>query len=82
MDVKILIRYFSLIIGDVSLGEEVREVVGPEMVFCKDYNLVMYFKAALLRALLKATVEEILDLSESLDYEESSEEDEGGKQDF
>lgn len=29
-------------IGDPSLGEEVRNVVGPELVFCQDHNLLMY----------------------------------------
>jgi len=34
-------------IGDVSVGEEVREVVGPELVFCKDHNLLMYPKSVM-----------------------------------
>lgn len=29
------------------MGEEVREVVGPETVFCKDHNLIMYPKSAM-----------------------------------
>lgn len=82
VDAKISIRHSSLMVGDVSMGEEVREVIGPEMVFCKYHNLIMYPKSAMIKALPKATVEEVSE-SESSDSEESSsEEDEEEKPDF
>ena len=82
VDAKISVRHSSLMVGDVTMGEEVREVIGPEMIFCREHNLIMYPKSAMVRVLPKATVEEVSDFSESSDDDESSEEDEEGKPDF
>lgn len=70
VDASISIRQSTIFIGDRTIGEEVRGVVGPEMVFCKDHNLLMYPKAAMAtpkglpESLPKATVIE-LDSSDS-----------------
>ena len=83
VDAKISVRHSSLMVGDVTMGEEVREVIGPEMIFCREHNLIMYPKSAMVRALPKATVEEVSDYSESSDDDDgSTEEDEEGKPDF
>ena len=50
-----------------------------EIIFYKNYNLVIYSKAALLKTLLKTIIKKILDLSKSLNYKKSSKEDEEGK---
>lgn len=42
VNARISIRNSTIEIGDPSLGEEVRNVVRPELVFCKDHNLLMY----------------------------------------
>ena len=47
VDAIISIRQSSIMVGDASIGETIRTVVGPELVFCKDHNLLMYPKAAL-----------------------------------
>ena len=45
VDAFISIRKSKIMIGDTSVGETVRQVVGPELVFCKDHNLLMYPKS-------------------------------------
>ena len=47
VDATISIRQSKIMIGDISVGEEVREVVGPELVFYKDHNLLMYPKSVM-----------------------------------
>lgn len=42
VNAQISIRSSTIEIGDPSLGEEVRNVVRPELVFCQDHNLLMY----------------------------------------
>ena len=42
----ISIRQSKIMLGDPEIGETVREVQGPELVFHKDYNLLMYPKEA------------------------------------
>ena len=70
MDTSISIRQSTIFIDNRTIEKEVRGVVGPEMVFCKDYNLLIYPKAAmttpkaLSEILPKATVIE-LDSSDS-----------------
>lgn len=77
VDASISIRLSTIFIGDRSIGEQVRGVVGPELVFCKDHNLLMYPKSAMVasrapKPLPKAIVEEL----DSSDSSESSSEDE------
>ena len=69
-------------VGDPSIGETIREVVGPELVDCHDHNLLMYPKDVLPDSMTArphhhrtphATVEEH-DLSESSSSEESEDE--------
>lgn len=47
VDAQISIRQSRIMIGDASIGEQVRAVTGPELVFCKDHNLLMYPKSAM-----------------------------------
>ncbi len=74
VDASISIRLSTIFIGDRSIGEQVRGVVGPELVFCKDHNLLMYPKSAMVatkassKTYPKATVEEV----DSSDSSESS----------
>lgn len=73
VDAQISIRRSSIMVGDKSVGEEVREVKGPQMVFCKDHNLLMYPEVvmttpkapATIPKIPKATVEEVDDSSDS-----------------
>ena len=82
VDAHISIRQSTIFIGDRSIGEEVRSIVGPEMVFCKDHNLLMYPKSAMVstdvrvaakqRSLPPATVEEVEESSESSESDDLS----------
>lgn len=54
-------------VGDASTGEQVRAVTGPELVFCKDHNLLMYPKSAMPAA-------KALEADESSSDESSSDE--------
>jgi hypothetical protein len=65
VDASISIRKSKITIGDVSIGETVREVVGPELVFCKDHNLLMYPKSAMASSGKMPTVEDESDSSSS-----------------
>ena len=49
VDGQISVRQSRILVGDASIGEQVRAVTGPELVFCKDHNLLMYPKNALPR---------------------------------
>ena len=49
VDGQISVRQSRILVGDASIGEQVRAVTGPELVFCKDHNLLMYPKTALPR---------------------------------
>ena len=93
VDAHISIRQSAIFIGDRSIGEEVRSIVGPEMVFCKDHNLLMYPKSAMVstdariaakqRALPQAIVEEIEEeSSESSESDDLSEIEDKEKPDF
>lgn len=42
VNARISIRSSTIEIGDPSLGEEVRNDVGLDLVFCQDHNLLMY----------------------------------------
>ena len=47
VDAQISIRGSMILVGDISAGETPRLVQGPEMVFCKWHNLLMYPKDAI-----------------------------------
>ena len=47
VDAIISIRQSAIMVGDTSLGETRRTVISPELVFCKDHNLLIYPKSAL-----------------------------------
>ena len=47
VDASFSIRQSTISIGDALIGEEVRRIVSPEIVFFKDHNLLMYPKSAL-----------------------------------
>ena len=44
VDAQISIRGSKILVGDTSAGETPRPVQGPELVFCKSHNLLMYPK--------------------------------------
>lgn len=61
-------------VGDTSIGEKIREVISPEMAFCKEYNRIIYLKSVIIKTLSKTTIENILKfLSKSSNNKESSE---------
>ena len=68
VDAIISIRQSAIMVGDITAGETHRTVVGPELVFCKDHNLLMYPKSALAAP---SRIEEV----ESQDSSDSSEDD-------
>ena len=43
----IAIRESKILVGDPGKNEAIREVVGPELVFCKDHNILMYSKPSM-----------------------------------
>ena len=73
VDAVIAIKQSKVMVGDVSVGEQVREVVGPELVFCKDHNLLMYPKSVI----ELGKVEELESDGDDDDSSSSSESDEG-----
>lgn len=77
VDALISVRQSKIMVGDVSIGEQVREVAGPELVFCSDHNLLMYPKSVVAvstkaRQPQHARVEEVDEDEESSDSSESS----------
>lgn len=61
-------------IEDTSMNEKIREVISPEMAFCKEYNRIIYSKFIMIKALSKATMKNILEfLSKSSNNKESLE---------
>ncbi len=58
VDALISIRQSKIMIGDASIREAVRAVAGPELVFYKDHNLLLYPKLVMAVS-TKATVEEV-----------------------
>lgn len=75
---RISVRNSTIEIGDPSLGEKLRDVVGPELVFCNDHNLLMYPKKHLSRALPSSSkdvdlVTNAADESDSLEASSSEE---------
>ncbi|SLM36249.1 hypothetical protein LPUS_05745 [Lasallia pustulata] len=72
------IRGSRIEIGDPAAGETIRDIVGPELVFLKDHNLLMYPRAILTaRDSLSGSEQEEeseTDSAESLSEEEEEEE--------
>lgn len=50
VNAHISIRESRISIGDPSLGESMRDIVGPEMVFCNEHTLIMYPKTVFTEA--------------------------------
>ncbi len=71
----ISIRQSKIIVGDALISEAVREVVRPKLVFCKDYNLLIYPKSIIVVPINGKVVElkddNSLDQSKSLDEDEA-----------
>ena len=44
MDTYISIRYSRILINDTFVEEQIRAITGPELIFCKDHNLLIYSK--------------------------------------
>lgn len=47
VNVELSIWHSQIEVGEPNIGEAVREVVGPELVYCQDHNLLMYSKGVL-----------------------------------
>jgi hypothetical protein len=45
LDAIIAIQNFKIMIGNSSFNENIHKVVGPELFFCEDHNLLMYSKS-------------------------------------
>lgn len=82
VNAQLSIRHSKIEVGDPSIGETVREVVGLELVYCHDHNLLMYPNGVLADFMVArphhhrtphVTVEEF-DSSESSSSEESEDE--------
>ena len=84
VDAKFSICQSSILIGDRVVGEAVREVRGPQMVFCREHNLLMYPDSVISNlktapgslAEKQATVEEVDDSSSESSGSSDSEDDE------
>lgn len=46
VNAHISVRESKISVGDPALGEAMRDIVGPEMVFCSEHTLFMYSKKA------------------------------------
>ena len=67
VNATISIRGSAIEVGDPITDETVRQIVGPELVFCRDHNLIMYLKALLLTCNdLSESDEESISSSEKL----------------
>ena len=44
VNAQLSIRHSKIKVGNPSIGETIHEVVGPELVYCYDHNLLMYPK--------------------------------------
>jgi len=64
------IRGSSILVGDSAIGETPREIIGPEMEFCKNHNLLMYPKAILAQVPSKLK-SNVIDVSDEDDDDES-----------
>jgi hypothetical protein len=65
-----LIRGSSILVGDFAIGKIPREIIGLEMEFCKDYNLLIYLKVILAQILSKLKLN-VIDVSDENDDDES-----------
>ena len=61
MNAFIFIRYFTIFVDNKHIKEKIHEIVRPELVFYKDYNLLIYFKVVIIKMKTssKVIVEEI-----------------------
>jgi len=66
----IAIQNSKIMIGDPSSNENIREVVGPELFFCEDHNLLMYPKSIMTAP--HVTVEDADDSSSESDEDSDS----------
>ena len=71
VDAFISIRKSKIMVGDTSVGETVREVVGPKLMFCKDHNLLMYPKSIMAVPGLEKVDDTDGDSSDSSDSEDN-----------
>jgi hypothetical protein len=64
------IRRSSILVSDSAIGKTPREIIKPEIEFCKDHNLLMYPKAILAQipSKLKSNV---INVSDENDDDES-----------
>ena len=85
VDARFGIRQSRIDVGDVSKGETVRSVIGPELVFCRDHNLILYPKEVLLQETPsekpRVTFAEEEDEDEDEEGDEEDEEDDGDEKD-
>ncbi len=72
MNAYISIRDSKLFLGDLGVGESVREVIRPEMFFSSEHNILLYLKGLKSQLLKQPTVEEVDDLLEEDDDLSSS----------
>ena len=68
MNALISIRQFRIMIDDITINEIVRAIVDFELVFCKNHNLLMYFKFAMTVLDKHVTIEKIDDI-DSFDFD-------------
>ena len=50
VNAHISIRESKITIGDPAVGETMKNTIGPEMVFCNQHTLLLYFKQAFPKA--------------------------------
>ena len=62
-------RRLTFLVGDASMEEVVRAVTGPELVYCKDRNLLMYPKDS------RPRFEELIDSEDEASSDSSESED-------
>ena len=74
VDAILSVRLSKVTVGDSAIGEVPRDIVGPEFVFCKDHNLLMYPKSLMTKY---ATVED----ADSSDSDSSTTDDDGSDED-
>jgi hypothetical protein len=72
VDAFISIRKSKIIIDDTSIDEIVREMIEPELIFCKNHNLLMYSKFVMTSSEKNPIVEND---SNSFDSDDSSDDD-------
>jgi hypothetical protein len=79
VNARFSIKQSRIDIGNASIREAIRSITGPELVFCRDHNLILYPKSVLIKATPKEKPRRLV--KEVSDEEEDSSDNSGSESD-